>query len=135
MQPIAQLQPPTSGAYTTFRELADNMAWLQRLNLTLEDFEKTVTDACRGDLGATPSDIVRYVIDQHGLPFAEEDRIRWFTAFFHTKGAIEQIAARRYRAARPRAPARVIALVAYPPDEHEAFQAYIFRGRPAWMEE
>lgn len=117
----------------TLREAADVLGWLRVMNLTIDDMMRTITEACRGADGATPTDIVRYVIDQHGIQYEHEDKIRWLTGLAVTSGALEQVRARRYRATGPAPKPRIVLLVSVPPEEYEAVRPYAYQGTPAFI--
>lgn len=132
MQPSASAPPAPLGAYTSFYDLAPVMKWLRGHALTIEDMERFITNACRVEGGATPGDVVRTLVNDHGFSLDDEEHIRWLTAWAAHIGAIERVGARRFRANTPPPRQHVTALVSVPIDDFELVKPYVFRGRPAW---
>lgn len=121
--------PAPSAAYV---DLAPVILWMRDHALALEDMERLITDACRADGGATPSDIVRTLVNEHGFNETDEGHIRWLTAWCDHIGTIQRVGARRYRANTPPPRPHVTALVSIPLDEYDLIRPYVWRGRPAW---
>ena len=134
-----QRKPPTpsnqeqASIYDYVPWLADKMAWLEHHGTTFQDVEATILHALHTVGETSPQDLVRFVLEAHGMPRTDATHVYDIAATMLHRGDLELISERRLRPTRQSPEPRVRALVSVPVSEWANVEKYAYTGRAAWL--